>query len=412
MIMQPLRVLLIFLIFPIFISQQARAQAIVKNYEKEWKQVDAFAKKQLPKSALEQVKKIYQLAKKEKQDAQIIKALVYMTGLQDEITENSEAKAITELEKEIITATEPARSILNSLLAEMYWNYYQQHRWQLYNRTNTENFKKDDIATWTADDLHKKISELYLQSLKNSTVLRQTRLEAYNAIIVKGNVRHLRPTLFDLLAHRALDYFKNDERDITNPAYAFEIDQATAFDPATDFIHYKFITKDSLSLEHKALLLYQQLLAFHLDDARPDAFIDADIERIGYVMDKGVQQNKKELYLVALNHIAHQYENNPAASQAWYLIARQYNEDASTYQPYGDTTHRFDRFKAKQICEKILVQKDSSEGKINCYNLLNEINKRDLKFSVEKVNIPNQPFRTLIQYRNFSQLYLRLVKAD
>jgi hypothetical protein len=407
------------LILSTFITTQISAQPIVKNYEKEWKQVDAFIKKELPKSALEQVKKIYQQAKKEKQDVQVIKALVYMTGLQNEITENSEVAAISDIEKEITIANEPAKSILTSLLAEMYWNYYQQHRWQLYERTNTQNFKKEDIATWTADDLHKKIGELYLQSIKNSTLLQQTRLEAYDAIIVKGNVRHLRPTLFDLLAHRALRYFKNDERSITKPAYSFEINQAAAFDPAADFIHHKFITKDSLSLEHKALLLYQQLIAFHLNDAKSDALLDADIDRIEFVNEKGVLENKKQLYLIALNHIAHQYENIPAASQAWYLIAKQYDTDASTYQPYGDTTHRFDRLKAKEICEKVLMQKampagrqDSSEGKINCNNLLNEINKKYLQFWVEKVNTPNQPFRTLIQYKNFSQLYLRLIKAD
>jgi cell shape-determining protein MreC len=82
MIMQPLRTILIFLTFSVFYSVQTKAQTVVKNYEKEWKQVDAFVQKQLPKSALEQVKKIYQLAKKEKQDGQIIKAMVYMTGLQ------------------------------------------------------------------------------------------------------------------------------------------------------------------------------------------------------------------------------------------------------------------------------------------------------------------------------------------
>ena len=100
------------------------------------------------------------------------------------------------------------------------------------------------------------------------------------------------------------------------------------------------------------------------------------------------------------------------ASQALYLMAEQYNENADTYQPYGDTTHRYDRVRAKEICEKVLTQKDSSEGKINCYNLLNEIIKKDLQFSVEKVNIPGKPFRAFIQYKNLDQLYLRLVKAD
>src|SRR4030095_9982032 len=389
MIMQPLRALLIFLTFSFLISTQIHAQT--KNYEKEWKQVDGFVKKQLPKSALEQVKKIYQLAKKERQDAQVIKALVYMMGLQQGITENGEVKAISDMEKEIESAKEPAKSILNSLLADMYWSYYQQHRWQLLSRTNTTNFKKDDITTWTAGDLHKKISELYLLSIKNATGLQKTRLTDYDALIEKGNVRHLRPTLFDLLAHRALDYFKNDERDVARPVFAFQIDQASAFDPAADFVHHKFITRDSLSLQHKALLLYQQLISFHVNDKEADALIDVDIDRIEFVNGKGVQENKKQLYLAALNHIAHQYENIPAASQASYMIAQQYNEDASSYQPYGDTTHRYDRIKAKEICERVLAQRDSSEGKISCYNLLSEINKKELKFSVEKVNVPNLP---------------------
>jgi hypothetical protein len=408
---KPFHILTIVLVLS-HVSVSTWSQPRPKNYEKEWKQADAFIQKHLPKSALEQVKNIYQLAKKDKQDAQVIKTLIYMIGLQNEVTENDDTKVIADLDKETNTTSEPARSILNSLLAELYWQYYQQHRWQLYDRTNTTGYKKDDIDTWTADDLHKKIGELYLLSIKNSSLLQQTKLNAYDAIILKGNVRHLRPTLFDLLAHRALDYFKNDERNITKPAYAFEINQASAFDPAADFIDRKFETRDSLSLEQKALLVYQQLIAFHLKDAKPDALIDVDIERIQFVNEKGIQENKKELYLLALNHIVHQYENMPAAAQASYLIAAQYNQDADTYQPYGDTTHRYDRVQAKEICEKILAQNDSSEGKINCFNLLNEINRKDLQFSIEKVNIPGQPFRASVQYKNFGQLYLRLIKAQ
>ena len=85
----------------------------------------------------------------------------------------------------------------------MYWNYFQQNRYKLYQRTNTTNFDKKDIATWTADDLHKKIGEFILLLLKDEKLLKQTKLEPFDAIIIKGNVRYLRPTLFDLLAHRA-----------------------------------------------------------------------------------------------------------------------------------------------------------------------------------------------------------------
>ena len=205
-------------------------------------------------------------------------------------------------------------------------------------RTQTAKFNKTDIATWGAEDFHKKISALYLESLKDTRLLQQTKLDPFNAIIIKGNVRHLRPTLYDLLAHQALDYFENDERDIRKPAYAFEISQASAFDPAADFINRKFSTKDSLSLQHKALLIYQELIAFHLNDTKPDALIDADLKRLAFVKENSTHPEKDQLYFNSINHIARQYDKLPAAAQAWYLLAQYYNEQANDYKPHGDTT--------------------------------------------------------------------------
>ncbi|HWR33779.1 MAG TPA: MG2 domain-containing protein, partial [Chitinophagaceae bacterium] len=395
-----------------FVSMNANSQNPIKNYDKEWKNIESLVSKGLPKSALTEVKKLYELAKKEKQEAQIIKSLIYLSALQTENRDNNEVVSITEIEKEIAVSKEPVVSILKSLLADMYRNYYQQHRWQLYNRTQTKEFKKEDIATWGAEDFHKKIGELFLQSIKEEKLLQQTKLEAFDAIITKGNMRHLRPALYDLLAFKALTYFQNDERDIKKPAYAFEIEHAGAFEAAPNFVTRKFITKDSSSVTYKALLIFQKLIAFHLNDAKPDALIDADILRLLFVNGKSVHPEKDQLYFNALTNIARKYDNVPSAAQAWFLLASYYNEKANTYKPYGDTTHRFDRVKAKDICEKVLQQKDSSEGKINCYNLLNDINHKSFSFSVEKVNVPGQPFRAFVHYTNLNNLYLRVIKAD
>ena len=388
------------------------AQRPMINYDSAWKKVENLVSKNLPKSALEQVKNIFSRAKSEKQDAQVIKSLLYIAGLQSQTRENNDVQSIKDFEKETGSSQQPVRSILQSITAELYLNYLQQNRYKFYNRTNTEGFQKEDINTWTLDDLHKKISDLYLSSIEDEQSLKETDLRAYDPIIIKGNVRHLRPTLFDFLAHRALSYFTSDERDITRPAYAFEISDPAAFAPAHDFIKLKFSTKDSSSLQQKALLLYQKLIAFHVKDAKPDALIDVDIDRIQFVNQKGVQPGKKELYLASLQHITEQYKDLPAAAQAWYLIAEQYNIAADTYKPFGDTTHKFDRLKAKEICEKVMQQKDSSEGKVNCYNLLNNINRKDFSFTAEKINIPGQAFRSLVQYKNITSLFLRIIKTD
>ncbi|MCF0058426.1 alpha-2-macroglobulin [Dyadobacter sp. CY356] len=380
-------------------------------YESKWKNVTKYAEKGLSQSALTEVKKIYQLAKKEKQDAQVIKAVVYMIDLQSENREDVEVISIQELEKEINTNKEPAKSILTSLLAKKYFLYYQQIRWQLYDRKTTKEFKKEDISTWTTEDFHDKISTLYLRSISQEKLLKQTSLDSYDAILVKGNVRKLRPTLYDLLAQEALVYFSTDERDIKKPAYSFEINSASAYDPAADFIHRKFETRDTTSLEFYALKLYQKLIAFHINDKTADALIDVDLQRLVFVKQKSVHPDSDELYFMSVNHVADQYKNMPAAAQAWYLTAFWHYEKDNEYEANQDTTKRFEKVKAVEICEKIIKLNPETEGGINAYNLLQTIKQKSLQFMTETVNIPGKPFRMLVEYQNITRLYLRIIRA-
>jgi Bacterial Alpha-2-macroglobulin MG10 domain/Alpha-2-macroglobulin family/MG2 domain len=388
------------------------AQKKTNPYDSWWKKIDALVeKKGLTKSALAEVEKLAVLAKKEKQDAQLIKALLYKIALKQGLEENSDIRSIAALEAEIKSSNQPVTSLLQSVLADKYYQYFQQHRWQLYDRSRTVNFKKDDIATWDADDLHKKISDLYLQSIKEEKTLQQTKLEPFDPIIVKGNARNLRPTLYDLLAFKALEYFDNDERDVTKPAYAFEIKEELYFADAASFSKAKIITKDSSSLHHKALLVYQRLLAFHSEDNQPDALIDADIHRIEFVHGKAVMENKDALYISALQQIARKYGSSGIAAQASYLVAKWQADKASDYTPNkpGSEEKKEAYLKAMVICKKVLEQKVESEGKVNCYNLVREIEKKELELSTEKVNSPDLAFRTLVRYRNFQQIHLRLV---
>lgn len=406
----PYTSLLIFFLLYI-LSNHINAQNLATTYHSQWKQVEDHLSKGLPGSALEEVKKIYQAAKKENDQAQMIKATVYMANLQNENRENNAVLSIAELEKEIKESKEPAKSILNSLLATSYYQYFQNNRWQLYQRTQTIDFKKDDIATWGIDDFHTKISELYIQSFRDEKLLQQTKLENYDAIITKGNVRKLRPTLFDLLAFKALEYFSSNERDIKKPAYSFEINTASAFDPAADFIHRQFETRDTASLEYKALLIYQKLLAFHANDKEPDALIDADIERLQFVKRKSVHPDTDQLYYISMNHLAEQYASTPAAAQASYLTGLWHEEKGRKYDVHTDTINRLERIKASAIFEKILKQNPDTEGGINAFNMLNIIRGKSFQFQVENVNVPDAPFRALLNYTNVDQLYFRLVKA-
>lgn len=388
----------------------------MNQYDKQWKKIDSLVnQKGLVKSALEEVNKLSQTAKREEQEAQIIKALVYKLGLEEGQQEDADNKTIRSMEAEIAATSGAAKSILQSLLAEKYFNWLQNHRWELYDRTKLAVSDKKDIATMTASDIHEKVSALYLSSISDRGMLQQTKLESFDAIINKGNTRNLRPTLFDLLAHRALSYFKNNERDIEKPAYAFEIDNPAYFAPAEDFVKLKIQHPDSSALYLHALQLYQDLLRFHRADSKPGALLDADLDRLQFVHQYAVMENKERLYEAALTKITEQYKDNPASAQALYLLALQHMNKASLYKPLAGNSgnnaiYKEDYIRAAQLCQTALQQKEESEGRTNCYNLLLQIQRKELQLQTEKVNLPNLPFRTLVSFRNISKAYFRLVK--
>ncbi len=384
-----------------FISSMAQK---TDKYDTYWKKIDSLLEKGLPESARKETDKVFAFAKAEKKEDQLLKSLIYLSRITTQKQEESYKLNIARLEKELPGASIPVKALLSNTLAHQYLSYFNENRYKIYDRTAVEGADGKDFNTWTADQFEQKISALFRQSLQNPSALQNTPLDKFNAIILKGNVRHLRPTLYDLLVFDAIDYYKSSEREVNKPAYAFELDQASAFDPAADYVNRTFNTQDTLSKKYQALKWYQQVLAFHLKDSKPDALIDADLDRLEFVYQYSVHPEKEKLYRLALTHIASQYPALPAAAQASYLLALQASQQAEK----GTDSAGFK--KAISILKPILQMRDSSEGKVNAQNLYNQITRREQSFRLEKVNLPQKPFRALIQYRNTSHLFIRLIK--
>ena len=161
----------------LLLTLQLTAQQTKSNYNSLWNKVDGLIKKSgLTKTALEEVNKIYDLAKKENNSAQQIKALVYRGNLTAENTENNIEKNIEALSKELAVSKDPVSSLLHSLIAKDYWNFLQQNRWKLYDRTQTSPKNKGTLEEWTAADIHAVITKHFLASLENKKLLAGTGL--------------------------------------------------------------------------------------------------------------------------------------------------------------------------------------------------------------------------------------------
>ncbi|MEO7307898.1 MAG: MG2 domain-containing protein, partial [Ferruginibacter sp.] len=402
--------LVIFLLSGITLVTMAQTK---NDYAKNWKKVEELEKKGLTKSALQEVMVIYNLAITAGNDAQQIKACMYQVKYRNMVEEDSHENNIFFVDTLIAKAKSPAKNILQSMQAEMFWQYLQNNRWKFYDRTKLSEEKSKDITTWSIDKLYAVISKLYKASLQNESLLKNTKLDGLDAIIIKGeNTRPLRPTLYDFLAHRALEFFMNDEDGVTKPAYEFKINDPAAFAKAPDFIKASFKTKDTASLQQKALLIFQDLLQFHITDANPAALIDADLERLNFVNQYTVLEGKDKLYEAALLAIEQKYPNDPAIAQAMYLRGAIYLQRGNEFNALTKTENQYEIKRAKELFELAYIRFPKSEGGINARNALLGIEQPSLNIETEKVNVPLQPFRSLVKYKNIKTLYLRVIKTS
>ena len=216
---RPIQLIACNIIMGIFALLQTTAKAQTSSFSKQWNEIDSLiVKKSLPKSALQKVNTLYEKAVQQKASAEIVKALIYKLSLEQQVEDKSVNNNLSFLQKEEERLSGPTeKSILRVLEAQLLQNRYNQNRWQIAQRSTTVNYIKTDIDTWNADDFHKAITHLYYSALQPVDVLQTVSLERYNPIIIKGNARNLRPTLYDLLAHIALDYFKSGDAYLTKP---------------------------------------------------------------------------------------------------------------------------------------------------------------------------------------------------
>ncbi len=383
------------------------------NYVKEWKKVDSLAAKGLTKSALEVVQGIYDKAKAENNASQFVKAIIHRMKFEQYMEEYSLEKALNKLNEEAKEAHYPIKPVLQSMIAESFWQYYQNNRWKFYNRTQTVNFDNNDITTWDLKTIFSQVVKNYQASLESSDSLKRTPLNIYDEVLTKQtNSRKFRPSLYDFLAHRAIDFYSNEEPDITRPAYKFEINSESYFLDFNDFIKLKIESKDTLSSKYYAIKIMQDLVAFHSKDENPHALIDVEIKRLKFVKNKSVSEIKDSLYLTALQKLEKRFSSNVASADVKYEIANVYVEKGNKYNPLQSEENKWYKKTALELCEDVINKYPDSDGAKNCAVLKSQITEHSVDFITEKVTSPNEPFRALLTYKNLKTVYVRIVQMD
>ncbi|MGI4874960.1 MAG: MG2 domain-containing protein [Janthinobacterium lividum] len=380
-------------------------------YAPQWKKIDALLAKDQTATAAPLVERVYQQARQENNSPAYVRALLYKIRLLSRKENDADEKAIALLEADLKTAQFPARPILHSLLASLYTRYYQQHRYQLYQRTAGAEATTDaatagradggtSLATWDARRLGAAIVRHYEQSVEDEPERQLTvSLASLGDLATGGDAegRALRPSLYDLLAQRAIEGLQNQELYLTRPEQQFSLSAypATAlFGPAADFAGLRLLEVGADTLNHElyTLRLLQRLTARRLSQPQnPAALADVDLQRLDYLHELTQNTDAGQQYEPALTRAADTYKLLPISTE---FMARRV------------ALHReADPVAAVALARAAEARFPASRGAARARELREGIERAELPVLAAAVVVPGQPWRLDLTARNVTALH-------
>ncbi|HPR31769.1 MAG TPA: alpha-2-macroglobulin family protein [Prolixibacteraceae bacterium] len=368
--------------------------------------IDSLLEKGLPREALTLYDSLYIRALAEKNHGEIIKAIMGRNQCLSAVAEEPLVEIINRMQSEVSELDAPSRQIVHGLLAENYWNFYEQNRWKIHQRTALAGPAGNDFREWDLSQLVSRMIHHLNNSLGEEQILQNTPVDNFRDILEgDSTLRHCRPTLYDMLAHRALAIIENPETGLTRPVDAFRLNKPAFFTPASQFARLSLFSSDTLSLHYLGLLIHQKLARFRLASPDPGALAELEMNRIQYLFQNSELPAKDSLTLSFYENLRKQDLPEESASEVLFRLALHHYEQ----QEYG----KDDRYRLSlDLCREVLRKYTQTKGAEMCQKIIENIEKPTLDLEAEGVEKPGEPFRVLLSWKNMKKAYLRLYSID
>jgi len=360
--------------------------------QNQWDQVQKFEQEGRPKSALKVIEKIYQEAQKEGNQTAIIKSLLLQEKFKIPQQNMGLIPTINHLKQSIKTTKDPAtKLILHSIVASLYQRYLDTHWYEIESRPQIPKEEQNEIQTWDLEHFTQAITQQHLKAL--DPLAQKIPIERYQAILLPAkNVEGLRPTLYDFLAFRALDFLNNPRYALSDPNAIYYLHAKEAFGSINTFIQHSFKTDHPQALTYQALRIYQKLLAFHQQNRHKEPLAHVNLARLNFVYDHFRGSKREIYYLDALNSLSSQ----DPQSEALYYHAKYYFDKgefskALSYANQGIKSQRPYLVNQSQI-------------------LKNRILTQSAQLTMEQVNLPEENLLAKVEYKNLKKLYIKVLQ--
>ncbi len=374
-------------------SSDMSKQEYYPEYIVEWSEIKSLIEKGLIEDAQKKLNELYNRAIIDVNHPQIYKALLHIEMLASQKDELGITGIITRLESRLVNIAEPEKSMTQSVLASLYLskgeNYY--HRGSKTNIAGTEQDSLD-INTWSPDKITKKANDYIQKSIANLG-LKKISLEDYKPILINAEEISICPSIYELLLHRAIQYYSNSNTALTD--FEESVSDEIAFSTAQ-----QFIISDLKG--HPVFTLFQKWLEHLSSQSNSNAYILANLNRLQYALNKDQSSNKLEKYNDALNLFWKEKQNISSS----YLILQKLVE--SRFQTSNMKSINY--LEIDSLCDLGLKKFKDSVSISFFNNYKNEIRRPSLN-CIQESALPSKEYsKFLVQFRNIDKLYLRIYK--
>jgi len=392
----------------IFGSYVATSQV---KYDKLWAEVEKLELEGKYKSASEVVDKILKKAERSNNSKHIVKGFIYKSKFALEVDEAVQSKIILDLESAIEKFDFPTNALLNSVYAGYLEQYLQGNRYRVRKRTpvvSSEGYS--NFLTWDINTFVHQIDLLYRASIKEEEKLKKLSIKDFEILVTKSKTsKKFRPTLYDFLVHRAIDFHATNRWYVKRPKERFYINNSVVFSPTSAFVKEPFFTIDSVLSNRNVLKLYQKLELFH-ENTNTTAYVDIILNRLNFVKSHATIQQKDSLYLSALKNLALKFKKHESSAFINYHIANYYFQKSNKTNAKKDPILKNYRIKAMAICEQVLSEFPNSDGGLLSKVLKNKIKEQSITIQTEKYIVPEKPFLARVKFKSIDSLYLSIYK--
>lgn len=303
------------------------------------------------------------------------------------------------------------RAIWHSCLAQFLFDYYQQNRWKIMNRTRVEGEIPDDPNVWDVQTLMTQAIYHYQQSLQDERALMRIPIKDYKPILDSVRSEEYRPTLYDFLAFRFLDFLLEANNVMPVPEVTFDINNPKYWSDNKIFTNIEIDSPDEFSTSYLALKTMKTLTQLHLKDSDPRALLDVSLYRLDFLANHSTIDNKLELQLAALEELEKSYRLKPGYEMITFALGEYYYRRADKYKPEQYPEYKMDYHAACEWFKKT-VENANAKNSVELPNAtfyLEKIHDVNLVMNVKDVVPAKQPILINARYKNCEKLHVRII---